>query len=53
MFIFASLYPLTYNNTDKQLGPFTKSAEMLNGRAAMIGFAALLAIELVKQSALF
>lgn len=28
-------------------------AEMLNGRAAMIGFAALLAIELVKGSPLF
>ena len=29
----------------KALGPFTAQAEMLNGRAAMMGFAALLALE--------
>jgi hypothetical protein len=31
----------------------TVQAELINGRAAMIGFAALLAIELAKGSALF
>lgn len=35
------------------LGPFNAGAELLNGRAAMIGFAALLVIEAVKGSALF
>jgi len=34
-------------------GPFTPSAEMLNGRAAMIGMAALLAVEALKGGPLF
>jgi hypothetical protein len=38
---------------DKEFGPFKASAEMLNGRAAMLGFAALLAVELFKQSPIF
>ena len=34
------------------VGPFTKEVEMMNGRAAMVGFASLVAIEAVKGSAL-
>ena len=34
-------------------GPFTPAAELLNGRAAMLGFGALLAVEADKGSALF
>lgn len=34
-------------------GPFTPEAELRNARAAMLGFAALLATEAVKGSALF
>jgi hypothetical protein len=50
----ASFVPLLQPNSQNQeLGPFTAKAEMLNGRAAMIGFAALLVIELVKGSPLF
>jgi hypothetical protein len=46
----ASLFPLA--TADKcSLGPFTPSAEMLNGRAAMIGLVALAAIELSRGGA--
>lgn len=38
---------------NESFGPFKAEAEMLNGRAAMIGFAALLIIEGIKGSALF
>ena len=38
---------------DKEFGPFRASAELLNGRAAMLGFAAFLAVQLVKQSPIF
>jgi Chlorophyll A-B binding protein len=34
-------------------GPLTHTAEMANGRAAMLGLAGLLVIELTKGSALF
>lgn len=34
-------------------GPLTQKAEMANGRAAMLGIAGLLIIELTKGSALF
>lgn len=34
-------------------GPFTRAAEVANGRAAMIGIAGLLIVELTKGSALF
>jgi hypothetical protein len=34
-------------------GPLTNTAEMANGRAAMLGLAALLIIELTKNGALF
>jgi hypothetical protein len=40
---------------EMRVGPFnfTKDAELLNSRAAMVGFASLIAIELAKGSALF
>ena len=43
------------NSQEVRVGPlhFTKNAELLNSRAAMIGFASLVAIELAKGSALF
>jgi hypothetical protein len=49
----ASFPPLLAGRTNEKLGPFTPEAEKLNGRAAMIGFAALLVIESFKHSALF
>jgi hypothetical protein len=60
IFTMASLAPKLLSEDDKALepkdkefGPLKASAEMLNGRAAMLGFAALLAVELVKQSPIF
>lgn len=60
IFTMASLAPklLADDNesiqpADKEFGPFKASAEMLNGRAAMLGFAALLTVELFKQSPIF
>lgn len=54
LFTTASLIPLVKNGADRPtFGPFTPQAEMLNGRAAMIGFAALLIAEGVRGSALF
>jgi len=49
----ASFPPLLAGRSGDKLGPFTPEAEKLNGRAAMIGFAALLIAEGVKHSALF
>ncbi|KAG1673737.1 hypothetical protein FOA52_002306 [Chlamydomonas sp. UWO 241] len=44
--IAGSLVPfLSGNKNTKAVGPLTPSAEMTNGRAAMIGFAALLIVE--------
>jgi hypothetical protein len=37
---------------DKSVGPFNRTAELLNGRAAMLGFVLLLSIEWVKGGAL-
>jgi hypothetical protein len=45
LFIAASLIPLLKRSKVEQAGPFTPSAELLNGRAAMLGFAALLVTE--------
>jgi hypothetical protein len=55
LIIAASFAPLLSNvlPSAESLGPFNAKAEMLNGRAAMIGIAALLAIEAAKGSALF
>lgn len=53
LFMAGSLVPILANKKES-LGPFTPSAEMLNGRAAMIGFAALIAAEVANGgSALF
>lgn len=52
-FITASLIPLLNSTKREAVGPFTPKAEMLNGRAAMIGFASLLVVEAVRGSALF
>jgi len=47
LFIAASLVP-AFQRSKKSLGPFTAAAELTNGRAAMIGFAALLILEAVR-----
>eukprot|EP00798_Chlamydomonas_sp_ICE-L_P023512 gene23512-biopygen18044 len=41
------------NKKAESFGPFTPNAELLNGRAAMIGFAALLAFEATNGAAMF
>lgn len=52
-FIAASLVPLVKGvNPKEAFGIFNPKAEKVNGRAAMIGFAALLAVEFFKGSAL-
>ena len=55
IFIAASFVPLLSGKgpAAETFGPFNAKAEMLNGRAAMLGFAALVVIEAVKGSALF
>jgi len=53
LFTIASFVPLLKGAKEESFGPFTPKAERWNGRAAMIGFAALLGIEIVKHSALF
>lgn len=54
LFSAASLIPLMSGSaTDEKFGPLTPAAEKLNGRAAMIGFAAMLVIEAVRGQALF
>jgi hypothetical protein len=54
LFTTASLIPLAkQGKKEVTFGPFTPGAEMLNGRAAMLGFASLLIYEAVKGSALF
>lgn len=52
-FITASLIPMLSSTKREAFGPFRPEAELLNGRAAMIGFAALLVVEGVRGSALF
>jgi hypothetical protein len=50
----ASLVPLLKGaDPTAAFGPLTHTAEMANGRAAMLGLAALIIIELTKGSALF
>ncbi|GFH18033.1 chloroplast carotene biosynthesis related protein [Haematococcus lacustris] len=53
LLIIGSLVPVFMRSKQQSVGPFTPSAEMINGRAAMIGFAALLAVEVVRGTALF
>nr|ACM50885.1 carotene biosynthesis-related protein [Ulva fasciata] len=38
---------------DKEFGPFTATAETINGRLAMMGFFSLLVVEFFKQSPIF
>jgi hypothetical protein len=52
-FIAASLIPILKATKREAFGPFSPAAEMLNGRAAMIGFASLLAVEAVRGGAFF
>jgi len=53
-FAVASLVPILKGaNLKEAFGPFTPSAELLNGRAAMIGLVGVLAVEYFKGSALF
>ena len=55
LFAWASLVPVLpgKKSDSTTLGPFRPSAELLNGRAAMLGFASLLAVEGFKHTALF
>lgn len=55
LFTFATFVPLRKKETpeSKSTGIFTAQAELINGRAAMIGFASLLAIEASKHAAFF
>ncbi|KAL6755301.1 hypothetical protein V8C86DRAFT_1830371 [Haematococcus lacustris] len=53
-FVVASLTPILKGaNLSEAFGPLTPSAEKLNGRAAMIGLVALLAIEASQGKSLF
>lgn len=53
LFSVASLIPMLNSAKREALSPFSPAAETLNGRIAVLGFASLLAIEIVKGSALF
>jgi hypothetical protein len=56
IFTMATLAPKLFKNEqpeDREFGPWRASAEMLNGRAAMLGFASLVIIEYFKQSPIF
>eukprot|EP00798_Chlamydomonas_sp_ICE-L_P025159 gene25159-biopygen19631 len=53
LFIAASIIPITKNLKPEAFGPLTPNAVLINGRAAMIGFAALLAFEATNGAALF
>jgi Chlorophyll A-B binding protein len=54
LIIVASLVPAFLGKKNNEaIGPLTPSAELINGRGAMIGFAAMLVIEAVKGSPLF
>ena len=53
LFIAASLIPLAKGAKLEAFGPFTPAAEMLNGRAAMLGFLLLIGFEAGSGGALF
>jgi succinate dehydrogenase hydrophobic anchor subunit len=53
LIIIASVVPALSKTPPETFGPFTPNAELLNGRAAMLGFASLLAIEFARGVALF
>merc|ERR1719271_822684 len=53
LFAAASLIPIMKGAKEEEFGPFSPKAELLNGRAAMIGFALLLVLEGTSGSALF
>lgn len=53
LLMWGSLVP-TFNDVgDEHYGPFTHKVELLNGRVAMVGFAALLALEVARGSGMF
>eukprot|EP00955_Chlamydomonas_euryale_P055080 356030-Chlamydomonas_euryale.AAC.1 len=53
LIIAGSLVPFLQGNKNKEtVGPWSPSAELLNGRAAMIGFASLLILEAINGRAL-
>ena len=52
----ATLVPITRGadgSADEAFGPFTREAEMLNGRAAMVGMGTLLLVEGLGPDAFF
>ena len=53
LFAVASLIPIVLGSKKEAFGPLTPEVELLNGRAAMIGFALLLVLEGSSGSALF
>eukprot|EP00890_Picochlorum_soloecismus_P005805 jgi/Picsp_1/6225/NSC_03579-R1_early light induced chloroplast precursor len=53
LFSAATLIPLLNSTKREAFGPFTPEAETLNSRAAMIGFAIVLASELLTGKAFF
>lgn len=53
LFSIASLVPILKGTKREAFGFFTPNAEQTNGRAAMIGFAALLITEAVSRGAFF
>jgi hypothetical protein len=49
----ATFAPLLQGEDSRESGPFKRNAEMINGRAAMLGFAALLLVESNTGAAFF